>query len=125
MEPETAFWVLSTIAQSAAALAGLSALLLVFILRETKREIAEDDVAWGYDQLVQRIPYFRLLSVGTVLYLAAVILSLGVLTSVSPGSPVGLAVDIIALLSLGLIGAGSATLVIFIWRPVRWADSDA
>ena len=71
MEPDTAFWILSSAAQAAAALAGLSALLLVFILRETKRELAEDDVAWGYDRLVERIPFFRLLSVGTVLYLTA------------------------------------------------------
>ncbi|MFQ5951475.1 MAG: hypothetical protein ACE5KH_05265 [Candidatus Geothermarchaeales archaeon] len=49
MEPDTAFWILSSAAQSAAALAGLSALLLVFILRETKRELSEDEVAWGYD----------------------------------------------------------------------------
>ena len=125
MEPETAFWVLSSIAQSAAALAGLSALLLVFILRDTKRELGEDDVTWGYDRLVERIPFFRLLLVGTVLYLAAVLFSLGALTRVTPGLPVGAVVDTISLLSLLLIGAGSAALIIFIWRPVRWADPTA
>lgn len=64
MQPETAFWLLSTIAQSAAALAGLSALLLVFILRETKRDLG-DDFEGGYDRILERIPFFRILALGS------------------------------------------------------------
>ncbi len=125
MEPDTAFWILSSAAQSAAALAGLSALLLVFILRETKRELDADDVTWGYDRLVERIPFFRLLSVGTVLYLAAVLISIVTLGLVTPGLPVGAEVEAITFLSVILLGGGSAALVAFIWRPIRWADSAA
>ena len=122
MDPETAFWVLSTTAQAAAALAGLSALLLVFILRDTKRELREDDMDWGYNRLLERIPFFRVLSGGTVLYLAAVLLSLLALGRVTPGLSVGAEVEVISLLVLILMVVGSSALVVFIWRPVRWAD---
>lgn len=125
MEPETAFWILSSAAQSAAALAGLSALLLVFILRETKRELNEDDIAWGYDRLAERVPFFRLLSVGTVLYLTVVLFSLTATGLVAPGLPVRAEVEAIIFFAVVLLGIGSITLVAFIWRPVRWADSPA
>ncbi len=122
MDPQTAFWLLSTTAQAAAALAGLSALLLVFILRDTKREMREDDENWAYDRLLARIPFFRVLSGGTVLYLAAALLSLSALGLVTPGRPVGAEVEVISLLVLILMVVGSSALVVFIWRPVRWAD---
>ncbi len=123
MQPETAFWVLSATAQSAAALAGLSALLLVFVLRETKRDTKAADFfeAAGTEVSVGGWPMYGLMSVGTLLYLVAVITSLVALGQVTPGpTPVGLYVEISIFVSIGLFGAGSLALVLFIWRPEKW-----
>ena len=122
MQPDTAFWALSSIAQSSAALAGLTALLLVFVITQARRESMVPLEVGIYD-LLRHVP-FRLLALGTVLYLLAVVVSLGTIGGVVPGdAPVALEVEAAAFLSMALVGAGSLTLVLFVLRPQRWFES--
>lgn len=122
MQPQTAYWILSTIAQASAALAGLTALLLVFIVREVKREFRVPmDVALGY--VLSAIPLYRSLAVGTVAYLVAAVGSVATLWWVTPGSaPVGVWVQLLVVFWIGLMGAGSLGLVLFVFLPRRWVD---
>ncbi len=123
MEPDTAFWILSSIAQSSAALAGLSALLLVFAITAAQRDI---DLPFevGIYEVLRSVPFFRILATGTVLYLAAVIISLGAIGAVTAVvAPVAMEVIVATYLSMALLGAGSFALVLFVLTPRKWFES--
>ncbi len=122
MQPDTAFWVLSSIAQSSAALAGLTALVLVFVLTEGSKEREPGEELTLYE-LLGRFPP-RLLALGTGLYLLAVVVPLGAMGSVVPGdAPVSLGVEVTAFLSIGLIGAGSFVLVWSVLSLRGWFET--
>ncbi len=122
MQPDAAFWALSSIAQSSAALAGLTALLLVFVLAEGGKEREYEEEMTFYE-LLGRFPP-RLLALGTGLYLLAVVVPLGVMGSVVPGdAPVSLGVEVAVLLSMVLIGAGSFALVWSVLSLRGWFET--
>ncbi|MFQ5909735.1 MAG: hypothetical protein ACE5IJ_03325 [Thermoplasmata archaeon] len=122
MQPDTAFWVLSSIAQSSAALAGLTALLLVFVLTQGSKEREPEEDLTFYE-LLGRFPP-RLLAMGTGLYLLAVVVPLGTMGNVVPGdAPVSLGVEVAAFLSIVLIGAGSLALVWSVLSLRGWFET--
>lgn len=107
MEAETAFWLLSATAQSAAALAGLSALLFVFQLRAAGQ---------GWSQLEKETnPTLRAITAkawadiirysgaATLSFLSAVAFSLGALSVVEPSAAeVPILISLLAVLALSL-----------------------
>ncbi len=125
MQPETAFWILSAMAQSAAALAGLSALLLVFQLRiaaqgwnnlEKERDLTRRAMtAKSWANLI------RYSSTATTLFLLAVGFSLAALWGVAPGEPlVGTHIVILTLAAAVLVLTGGLMMLLFVREPRLW-----
>lgn len=118
MQPETAFWMLSTIAQASAALAGITALLLVFLLTQAARDQGENG-KFGLSLIISAD--LQLVAFATGAFLLAVIVSISALGGVTPGpEPVGLAVLTAAYSALGLVAAASFLLVLFLVISERW-----
>ncbi len=125
MQPETAFWFLSAMAQSAAALAGLSALLLVFQLRIAFQGLdnLEQDLDKTKRALTAKVwaNLIRYPGTATVVFLLAVGFSLGALWWVEPGdAAVGLHIVALALAGLSLILIGGLMMTLFVREPRLW-----
>ena len=117
MQPETAFWLLSATAQSSAALAGLSALLLLYVVRILREEEVFAEL--------KDLPRVAALAYATLTYLLAVLVSLVTLALVTPGpAPVDLVTLSFVLVSLGLIVAGSLLLAWFVASFRYWLDRE-
>ncbi len=122
MQPDTAFWVLSSIAQSSAALAGLTALLLVFVLSEARRE-TKVPLEVGIHDLLRNV-FFAPLWLATITFLGAVLISLFTIGLVVPGgAPITQEVETMVSFSMLLLGAGIIALVLFVVNPLRWFES--
>lgn len=125
MDPETAFWLLAATAQSAAALAGLSALVLVFQIRIAGR---------GWDALEkERNPTHRAITArawlgvmahsrsAVIASLLSMGLSLGTLPWVEPGSgSLSLPLAGLALASLSLALLGGAMMALAVATPASF-----
>ncbi len=123
MQPDAAFWALSSIAQSSAALAGLTALLLVFVLSQAAREL-EMPLEVGITELLRRVPLSRTLGAATLLYLGSVLVALTFIGTVDPAiDSVAPEVALAVTFSLALLGAGSVALALFILNPRQWFES--
>ncbi len=125
MQPETALWLLSALAQASAALAGLSAVSWAFILRSTKedwKDLLEEQrrfmigvPAAGY---LRGIPLAVRMSSATVGYLLTVFIALVTLAFVEPGpEPVHVAIPILAGVAIGIAAVASGFLVLFVSDP--------
>ncbi len=119
MQPETAFWVLSSIAQSSAALAGLSALLWVYFMRSFKHEwqsyLFEKSRETGKIFKPFRIRIISGSSSATILFVLALGLSLATLTVVVPGSaPLPVFTLILTLGAIALVLFAGLMMVAFI-----------
>ncbi len=121
MQPETAFWVLSATAQSAAALAGLSAVLWVFFMRgfgaEFRRpfseDIREEDESEERKWVLRRL--IRFSSYSTVFFILALAVSLSTLGFVSPGpDPIPGFQVMLVWLSVGLTLLAGAMMIVFV-----------
>ena len=124
MQPDTAFWALSTIAQSAAALAGLTALLLVFVLTQAVQRLKAIDPGVGIYDYLHRFPISQALVVGTLSYLGSVVVALIFIGRVVPGADaVGPDVALAWAGALALLVVGSLALAWFILNPGRWFES--
>ncbi len=121
MQPETAFWVLSATAQSAAALAGLSAVLWVFFMRgfgaEFRRpfseDIREEDESEERQWVLRRLTRFS--SYSTAVFISALAVSLLTLGFVNPGPEAvpGSLVNL-AWFSVGLTMLAGAMMIVFV-----------
>ncbi len=128
MEPETAFWFLSSTAQAGAALAGLGIVAYVFLLRRTREDLrAAQTWATGKHRLgrlgvavVRGVRTSRPLAWGTRIHLTGVTLALTLLLFVQPGGPVSLGIEVGTYTALGLVIAGNAGLVLFLRDPWRF-----
>lgn len=122
MQPETAFWLLSALAQASAALAGLSALAWAFIVRTTRedwKDMMEDEagppLGGGY---VRGLPLAIRMSGATVGHLMTVFIALVTLAFVEPGpEPVHVAIPILAFIAIGIAAVASVFLVLFVSDP--------
>ncbi len=121
MQPETAFWLLSATAQSAAALAGLSAVLWVFFIRgfgdEWRRpfseDIREEDESEERQWVLRWLTQFS--SYSTAFFILALAVSLLTLGFVNPGAaPIpGFQVNLVWL-SVGLTLFAGGMMIIFV-----------
>ncbi len=127
MQPETALWLLSALAQASAALAGLSAVSWAFILRSTKEDwknaLEEEQIRrfivgvpiTGY---LRGIPLAVRMSRATIGYLLAVFIALVTLAFVEPGAePVHVAIPILAFIAIGVAAVASFFLVLVVRDP--------
>ncbi len=123
MQPDAAFWALSSIAQSSAALAGLTALLLVFVLTLAARGLGMP-LEVGITELLRRVPLSWTLGAGTFLYLMSVLVALTFIGTVDPGiDPVAPEVALAVVFSLALLAGGSIALTTFILNPRKWFET--
>ncbi len=123
MDPETAFWLLSTTAQAAAALAGRGIVAWVFALRRTREDLLAARRAGakvGRALVVRGVKSARPLAWGARLHLVSVAMSLFFLSTVQTGLPTPWSVDAGAYIALGLLIAGNAGLVLFLRDPWRF-----
>ncbi len=125
MQPETAFWLLSAMAQSAAALAGLSAVLLVFQLRIAFQGLAnlEQDLDRTNQALTAKVwaNLIRYSATATVVFLLAIGFSLGALWWVEPGdAAVGVHIVTLAIAGLSLLLIGGLMMTLFVREPGGW-----
>ncbi len=125
MEPETAFWVLSSTAQASAALAGLSVVVMVFQLRllpGLRPDVRQNDewppmgtvIIEGWAKSIQ------IVALSASLFLAAAIGSLVTLGLVNP-SDMQVAGPVLLLLvaMLVLILLGGALMAYYVWFLAR------
>ena len=123
MQPETAFWLLSATAQSAAALAGLAAILWVFFRRGWREELFTPSSFPGEVTRRRNRIWVWLLSgssVSVLFFALALGVSLITLMLVSPGGdPVGLPITLLAGLAVGLTIFGSLIMFSFVWTAER------
>ena len=125
MQPEAAFWLLSAMAQSAAALAGLSALLLVFQLRTAAQGWVnlEKDPDRTNRALTAKVwaNLIRYSATATVVFLLAVGFSLGALWWVEPGdAAVGVLIVTLAIAGFSLMLIGGLMMTLFVREPGGW-----
>ncbi len=128
MDPETAFWFLSSTAQAGAALAGLGIVAYVFLLRRTREDLlAAQTWAVGKNRLgrvgvadVQGVRRSRPLAWATRLHLSGVTLALTFLLFVQPGGPVPWPVELGAYVAIAFLLAGNVGLVLFLRDPWRF-----
>lgn len=120
MQPETAFWILSALAQSAAALAGLSAVAWAFLLRTLREDIKDFTKEWGEfgpgwtfkTRTLGRFPIPNRVATIIIGYLLASFLSLVTLALVNPGpDPVPVVVVTLLVVAMGLAAIASLILV--------------
>ena len=125
MQPETAFWVLSSTAQAAAALAGLSVVVMVFQLRllpGLRPDVRQED-EWPLTGTVIIEGWAKAIHIvasSASLFLAAAIGSLATLGLVAP-SDVQVPGPVLLLLvaMLVLIFVGGALMAYFVWFLAR------
>ncbi len=121
MQPETAFWLLSATAQSAAALTGLAALLWVFF----RRAWNETAPSLGPREVVRlRSERWALMlrgsSASVLVFVVALGISLTTLGFVSPGNdPVGLPIMVLAISSVNLTILGGLIMFSYVWIAER------
>ncbi len=123
VDPETAFWFLSSTAQAGAALAGLGIVAYVFLLRRTRDDLlAARTVEMGKIRVavVRGVRTSRPLAWATRVYLTGATLALTLLLFVQPREPVSLGIEVGTYAALGLILAGNAGLVLFLRDPWRF-----
>ena len=123
MQPETAFWLLSATAQSAAALAGLAAILWVFFRRGWREELVGPSSFPG-EVARRRSERWSLLlhgsSVTVLVFVVALGISLTTLGLVSPGNdPVVLPIMVLAILSVSLTILGGLIMFSYVWIAER------
>ncbi len=121
MDPQTAFWLLSALAQASAALAGLSALVWAFILKTTRedwKDMVDEGAGPPAGGYVKGLPLATKMSGATVGYLSAVFIALVTLAFVEPGlEPVHVAIPISAFVAMGIAVIASVFLVLFLTDP--------
>jgi hypothetical protein len=119
MQPETALFLLSALAQASAALAGLSALVWAFILRTTREDWKDLEETGGpAGGFIKGLPLAIKMSGATVGYLLAVFISLVTLAFVERGpEPVHVAIPISAFVAMGIAVIASVFLVLFLTDP--------
>ncbi len=125
MQPETAFWVLSSTAQASAALAGLSVVVMVFQLRllpglrpdarqEDEGPPMETVIIEGWAKSIQ------IVALSASLFLAAAIGSLVTLGLVNPSDMQVVAPILLLLVAmLVLIVLGGALMAYYVWFLAR------
>ncbi len=128
MQPETAFWVLSSTAQASAALAGLSVLVMVFQLRllpGLRPDVRQVDPEGDWPPMETVIiagwaKSIQIVALSASLFLAAAIGSLVTLGFVTPSS-MQVADPILLLLvaMLVLIVLGGALMAYYVWFLAR------
>ncbi len=118
MQPETALWLLSALAQASGALAGLSALAWAFILRTTREDWKDIEETGPGSAYVKGLPLAGRMSGATVGYLLAVFIALVTLAFVEPGpEPVHVAIPFLAFVAIGIAAVASVFLVLFVTDP--------
>ncbi len=132
MQPETAFWILSALAQSAAALAGLSAVAWAFLLTSLREDIRELRKEWGPEEQpfrlrprrIGRFPIPNRVAGSIAGYLLATFIALGTLALVNPGT---LAVPPTVLVflgtAMGLAAVASWTMASMIANPTPFLEA--
>ncbi len=117
MQPDTAFWILSSIAQASAALSGLSIVVMVFQLRirpSLRADVSDDDNVSGPVVVTGWARAIHVVALSAVMFLSAAIGSLATLGLVTPGSlpvPTQVLVMTISMLVATALGGGLMALL--------------